>query len=135
MIIFLPLWHICLLVNLFDKSFQLPLLGTTDFLTSDIKSIDLGMTKSVALHQSSMDLPKSKVKILLHLFSFFTFDKHFITFQAVLLSHGRRGVKMDSRSKGIGILHKLDGVLCSLQDWFLTNFSLSLSLSLLRRTK
>ena len=36
---------------------------------------------------------------------------------------------MDSRSKGIGILQKLDGVLCSLQDWFLTNFSLSLSLS------
>uniref|UniRef100_A0A7N2LKE1 Uncharacterized protein n=1 Tax=Quercus lobata TaxID=97700 RepID=A0A7N2LKE1_QUELO len=43
--------------------------GTTDFLTSDVKSIDLEMTKSVALHQSSMDLPKSKVEILLHVFS------------------------------------------------------------------
>ena len=37
---------------------------------------------------------------------------------------------MDSRSRGIEILHKLDGVLCSLQDWLLANFSLSLSLSL-----
>ena len=34
---------------------------------------------------------------------------------------------MDSRSRGIEILHKLDGVLCSLQDWLLANFSLSLS--------
>ena len=75
--IFSSMTH-CLLVNLFDKSFQFPLLGTTDFinllgttdfLTSDIKSIDLEMTKSVALHQSSMDLPKSKVEILLHVFS------------------------------------------------------------------
>ena len=32
---------------------------------------------------------------------------------------------MDSRSRGIGILHRVDGALCSLKDWFLTNFSLS----------